>query len=200
MSAVRRCNAARPPRHTKIGRSTDVTTGWQGRRDHRRQQRYRAGNRAEVCSRRRLRLHHRAPPERVGQGQSVDRRRRDHRCRRCHQKRGPRQAVRDRPRGKGRAGHPRRELGPGGARRAGQDHRGELRRHLRPQRPGNTFHRAEGAAVDARRRVGHSGRVGRGLHRAFRATPPTAPPRPHSVPTPARGPGSSTIAASGSTR
>jgi NAD(P)-dependent dehydrogenase (short-subunit alcohol dehydrogenase family) len=36
--------------------------------------------------------------------------------------------------------------------------------HLRPQRPRNAVHRAEGAAADARRRLGHSGRLGRGLH------------------------------------
>jgi hypothetical protein len=32
----------------EIGGSTDDTIGWQGRRDHRRQQRYRAGYRAAV--------------------------------------------------------------------------------------------------------------------------------------------------------
>ena len=88
--------------HHEIGGSTDVTTEWQGRRDHRRQQRYRAGDRAEVRRRRRIRLHHRPAPERAGQGQSVDRRRCDHRCRRCHQQRRPGQAVRDGPRGRGR--------------------------------------------------------------------------------------------------
>src|SRR3981189_674569 len=57
---------------TEIGGSTDGTTGWQGRRDHRRQQRYRAGDRTAVRRRRGVRVYYRAPPERVGQGQSPD--------------------------------------------------------------------------------------------------------------------------------
>ena len=50
-----------------MGGSTVVTTRWRGRGDHRRQWRYWAGDRAEVCPRRRVRLRHGAPSGRVGQ-------------------------------------------------------------------------------------------------------------------------------------
>jgi hypothetical protein len=38
-----------PLRSNNIGRPTDVTTGWQGRRDDRRQQRNQPRDRARVC-------------------------------------------------------------------------------------------------------------------------------------------------------
>src|SRR6476660_10170129 len=69
----------------EIGGATDVETGWQERCDYRREQRYWAGDRTTVCPRRGVRVYYRAPPERVGQGQSPDRRRRHHRRRRQYE-------------------------------------------------------------------------------------------------------------------
>src|SRR5258705_7787660 len=59
------CTSTSTTQH-EVGGSTDVETGWQGRCDHRREQRDRAGDPPTGCSRGRGRVYYPAPPERGG--------------------------------------------------------------------------------------------------------------------------------------